>query len=326
MAVLEPTLAILDETDSGLDIDALRIVADGVNALRAPERAMIVVTHYQRLLNYIVPDFVHVLVDGRIVELGRQGAGARARGEGLRLAREGAAARRSPRGLVMAAVAEDTRTTAARALARRRVPRSARRTIPAGSPRLARRRHRRASRELGFPTTRDEDVAVHERRADREAPFELGGRRGVARSPPRDSRRSRVAAEGVQLVFVNGRYAPDALFFRTSGRRRRGAPACATSWTRDPESRRRISRSSRVTSSAFAPLNTALLRGRRVRLDPAAAPSSRSRSTSSSCREPACGPTVSHPRILVIVGGGQPGHGRRELRRDRGGRRTSPTP
>jgi Fe-S cluster assembly ATP-binding protein len=67
MAVLEPILAILDETDSGLDIDALRTVADGVNALRAPERSMVVVTHYQRLLNYIVPDYLHVLVEGRIV-------------------------------------------------------------------------------------------------------------------------------------------------------------------------------------------------------------------------------------------------------------------
>src|SRR6184192_2236307 len=66
MAILDPTLAILDETDSGLDIDALRTVASGVNSLRTPERAMIVVTHYQRLLNYIVPDFLHVLVDGRI--------------------------------------------------------------------------------------------------------------------------------------------------------------------------------------------------------------------------------------------------------------------
>jgi Fe-S cluster assembly ATP-binding protein len=70
MAILEPKLAILDETDSGLDIDALRIVAQGVNAMRSPERAMLVVTHYQRLLNYIVPDFVHVLVDGRIVRSG----------------------------------------------------------------------------------------------------------------------------------------------------------------------------------------------------------------------------------------------------------------
>jgi Fe-S cluster assembly ATP-binding protein len=70
MAVLEPRLAILDETDSGLDIDALRTVAAGVNALRGPERSMIVVTHYQRLLNYIVPDFVHVLSEGRIVKSG----------------------------------------------------------------------------------------------------------------------------------------------------------------------------------------------------------------------------------------------------------------
>jgi Fe-S cluster assembly ATP-binding protein len=70
MAILQPKLAILDETDSGLDIDALRIVAKGVNTMRSPERAMLVVTHYQRLLNYIVPDFVHVLVDGRIVRSG----------------------------------------------------------------------------------------------------------------------------------------------------------------------------------------------------------------------------------------------------------------
>jgi Fe-S cluster assembly ATP-binding protein len=70
MAVLEPKLAILDETDSGLDIDALKIVSNGVNALRSPERSMILVTHYQRLLNYIQPDFVHVLSEGRIVKSG----------------------------------------------------------------------------------------------------------------------------------------------------------------------------------------------------------------------------------------------------------------
>jgi Fe-S cluster assembly ATP-binding protein len=70
MAILDPALAVLDETDSGLDIDALRIVASGVNKLRSADRAMIVVTHYQRLLNYIVPDFVHVLIDGQIVRSG----------------------------------------------------------------------------------------------------------------------------------------------------------------------------------------------------------------------------------------------------------------
>jgi Fe-S cluster assembly ATP-binding protein len=73
MAVLEPALAILDETDSGLDIDALKVVAGGVNALRSPERSAVVVTHYQRLLNYIVPDYVHVLSEGRIVRSGGKG-------------------------------------------------------------------------------------------------------------------------------------------------------------------------------------------------------------------------------------------------------------
>jgi len=70
MAILQPKLAVLDETDSGLDIDALKIVSKGVNAMRSPDRAMIVVTHYQRLLNEIVPDFVHVLANGRIVRSG----------------------------------------------------------------------------------------------------------------------------------------------------------------------------------------------------------------------------------------------------------------
>jgi Fe-S cluster assembly ATP-binding protein len=70
MALLEPKLAVLDETDSGLDIDALRIVANGVNSMRSPERSFLVITHYQRLLDYIVPDFVHVLVDGKIVRTG----------------------------------------------------------------------------------------------------------------------------------------------------------------------------------------------------------------------------------------------------------------
>jgi Fe-S cluster assembly ATP-binding protein len=70
MAVLDPTLAILDETDSGLDIDALKTVSKGVNKLRRPDNAQLVITHYQRLLNYIVPDFVHVLADGRILRTG----------------------------------------------------------------------------------------------------------------------------------------------------------------------------------------------------------------------------------------------------------------
>ena len=70
MAILEPSLAVLDETDSGLDIDALKVVSDGINALRGPDQAMVVITHYQRLLNYVVPDHVHVLAHGRIVQSG----------------------------------------------------------------------------------------------------------------------------------------------------------------------------------------------------------------------------------------------------------------
>ena len=73
MAVLEPKLCILDETDSGLDIDALQTVADGVNAMRSPERAFLIITHYQRLLNFIEPDFVHIIIDGRIVKSGDKG-------------------------------------------------------------------------------------------------------------------------------------------------------------------------------------------------------------------------------------------------------------
>lgn len=72
MALLEPTLAILDETDSGLDVDALKIAAEGVNNLRSPDRAFVVITHYQRLLDYIVPDIVHVMIDGRIIKTGGQ--------------------------------------------------------------------------------------------------------------------------------------------------------------------------------------------------------------------------------------------------------------
>lgn len=92
MAVLEPKLAILDETDSGLDIDALKIVANGVNSLRRPDNAIIVVTHYQRLLNYIVPDFVHVLYDGRIVKSGDRELALHLEDYGYDQIKEGAAA------------------------------------------------------------------------------------------------------------------------------------------------------------------------------------------------------------------------------------------
>ena len=95
MAVLEPTLAILDETDSGLDIDALRIVSQGVNAMRSEERTFIVVTHYQRLLNYIVPDFVHVLSDGQLVKSGGRELALELEEKGYGWIEEAAAAARS---------------------------------------------------------------------------------------------------------------------------------------------------------------------------------------------------------------------------------------
>jgi len=92
MAVLAPKLAILDETDSGLDIDALRVVADGVNTLKRPDSATIVVTHYQRLLNYIVPDFVHVLAGGRIVKSGGRDLALELEAKGYDWLMEGATA------------------------------------------------------------------------------------------------------------------------------------------------------------------------------------------------------------------------------------------
>jgi Fe-S cluster assembly ATP-binding protein len=82
LALLEPAYAVLDETDSGLDIDALKVVAEGVNALRAPDRGFLVITHYQRLLNHIVPDIVHVMVDGRIARSGGKDLALKLEAEG----------------------------------------------------------------------------------------------------------------------------------------------------------------------------------------------------------------------------------------------------
>ena len=121
MAVLEPKLAMLDETDSGLDIDALKVVADGVNAMRSPERAIIVVTHYQRLLNYIVPDFVHVLSDGRIVKSGGKELALELEAEGLRLDRD----RRQPVGAMSAMTQVAEQASAAGCAARRASGRAA---------------------------------------------------------------------------------------------------------------------------------------------------------------------------------------------------------
>ena len=143
MAMLEPQLAILDETDSGLDIDALRIVANGVNALRAPDRAIVMITHYQRLLDYVEPDHVHVLSDGRIVMSRRQEPRYGIGETRLRHAR-----RRCGLSAVMC------RNQKQRLIARL--------SAPAGT--LAEKRREAFARfeELGFPTRRDEAMAFHQ--------------------------------------------------------------------------------------------------------------------------------------------------------------------
>ena len=150
MLVLQPTLAVLDETDSGLDIDALKTVAEGVNAMRGPDRAIVVVTHYQRLLNYIVPGLRARAQRGQDRQVGRQGTGARTRREGLRLARAG--------GGGMSQVVEQGTSSphveryvaAFEALKDRR---------PAGPAALEQARQAAIARfaALGFPTTADEE-------------------------------------------------------------------------------------------------------------------------------------------------------------------------
>ena len=195
MAVLEPTLAILDETDSGLDIDALRIVADGVNTLRRPDNAMIVVTHYQRLLNYIVPDFVHVLCRRPDREVGRQGAGARARGPGLRVA---GATRWRPR--------RDRAVRAGRSRRCRDRHRGWPRMAGAGPPGRGMERFARA-RASRPPGTRS--GASPRSRRSRRAPG-VAARLRPPRGHPRRS--GAVSSSGTRsgppLVFVNGRCTP----------------------------------------------------------------------------------------------------------------------
>ncbi|MCH7810462.1 MAG: Fe-S cluster assembly ATPase SufC, partial [Chloroflexi bacterium] len=105
LTVLDPTLALLDETDSGLDIDALKIVAEGVNRFRGPEKAIVLVTHYQRILDYITPDFVHVLIDGRIVRSGGRELALELEKRGYDWLREEAQAGAAPTGAAQAGAA-----------------------------------------------------------------------------------------------------------------------------------------------------------------------------------------------------------------------------
>ena len=199
MAMLEPKLAVLDETDSGLDIDALRIVADGVNALRGPDRAMLVITHYQRLLDYIVPDRVHVLVDGSHREVRRQEPRPRTRGEGLRLDPGRAFRRRSrerlrSRTMATAIPFPEHRERAHAALQER---------LPEAPPWAAALRTGALDRvrELGFPTTRDEDWKYTSVRSVVDVDWGVEGG-----TPPESAPLVLPGFRGPRLTFVNGRY------------------------------------------------------------------------------------------------------------------------
>ena len=242
MAVLEPQLAILDETDSGLDIDALRIVADGVNTLRRPDTPIIVVTHYQRLLNYIVPDFVHVLVRRPDREVGRQGAGARARGAGLRVAR-GRGRRREP--------AHD-RTIRRAAIGTDAGPGLAGTAAPGG---------RCALRRVGVPDVAGRGVALHADRADRPGELSAGAARGHrSRSRPTRAFHLRARRRGRGWSSSTARTARSCRSVRRS-------PAGVAGWRAWPTRSRRRSRAARASISAsmppvdatpFTALNTAL--------------------------------------------------------------------
>ena len=210
MLVLEPRLAILDETDSGLDIDALKVVAAGVNSLRSPERACVLVTHYQRLLEYVVPDFVHVLVRGRIATQRRPQPRARARAARLRLGRRRGGMSSLTPALAQRLAAEHA--SAARAL-----------TGPALG--AAQRRAR------GAPGCRTADHArreleVRQPARAREAALPAGGNRGRACR----ARHRRAAARhgaAVRTLRVRRRR-PGAGAVGPAGRRRRNASPCMT--------------------------------------------------------------------------------------------------
>ena len=197
MAVLEPRLAVLDETDSGLDIDALKIVADGVNRLRSPQRSMIVITHYQRLLNYIVPDVVHVLAKGRVVKIGRQGTGARARSHRL------CAIRR--RGGVMNVEVRNMKTAAEQALAAAFA--AARATLP-GKGAVAALREDAFQRfdARGLPHRRVEEWKYTDLRALMREAKPLAGPAGAKPAGDLASILSGVDAD--HIAIVNGRYEP----------------------------------------------------------------------------------------------------------------------
>ena len=172
MAMLEPAFAVLDETDSGLDIDALRIVSDGVNALRGPSMGALIITHYTRILGYVSPDFVHIMLDGRIVQEGGPELVDHARGEGLRLGPRGGGRRRCR--LSDLKFVEDRRAAALEVYEREPVPtwrRSGFWTTTLRDLRPGRARadalRRRSTRERSARSSRDDELAGADRPARR---------------------------------------------------------------------------------------------------------------------------------------------------------------
>ena len=295
MALLDPTLAILDETDSGLDIDALRIVAGGVNQLRSPERSMIVVTHYQRLLNYIVPDFLHVLVEGRIARSGGKELALELEEKGYAwLEKEPPASAARP-GLVMEAVAEDRARPALRSLGE--AYREKRAPGDPGWLAEIRRVGFERFRELGFPTptTRPGGTRASGRSGRCRSSWR---RRGVAGQRPHPSP---LAGKRAFSSSSSTAGIPERSPLRTSARRpRSGQPEGRSGpgpGVREPHLAK-ITRD----GNAFAALNTALF-------DEARSSGSRpgGRHAADSPRlssEPIFGPTVSHPRVLVLAEAG----------------------
>ena len=300
MAVLEPRLAILDETDSGLDIDALKIVSEGVNALRSPDRAIIVVTHYQRLLNYIVPDFVHVLSGGRIVRSGGKELALELEAKGYGWVE---AAAGGSEGLAMTAVAERheaagrrVRGVSPRSGVRRAASRSERAKPPFGRFLDADFR-RRATRSGGSRTSRRSRRPTFVARRGRRRPRGRGRAVPVCRARRRASCSS--TAAGPQALS-----SIDAL---PRGRQRPGASTLTRAVAAASAAIRRRRR-------AFVDLNAAFSRGRRRRSTSRRRPSSPSRCTSSTCRRRTRSPRWCSPRLRD--------HGRRGVRRSRSSRAT----
>ncbi len=296
MAVLEPTLAILDETDSGLDIDALKVVANGVNALRSPDRSAIVVTHYQRLLDYIVPDFVHVLSDGRIVKSG---------GKDLALELE-------ERGYGwLETVAQDRGLRAQGTEAERRWQR---RLTPTWRPTTASRPRAGTSRrgsatcgaaaaaafgKLGFPTTKQEEWRFTNVAPIAETRFVPAPPAAVAQEAA--SRFVVPGLGGPVLTFVNGRFAPR---LSSPGAPLAGVTAVslAEAIVQDPASLQpHFGRHTDVTTRPFAALNTALFEdGALISVADNAVLGEAIQLIFLSTVTPA--PAVSHPRVLVVLG------------------------